>query len=113
MRWRCAAGAPMSLTGSWRARRGGWPGTCARRGRGRGGRGVGGRRGGGRGVAAAGVDGFAGVPGCRVAELASAGCDAGVLEVCVAFASGGTLVVPPPGGPVAGADLAGVLRREA
>jgi acyl-coenzyme A synthetase/AMP-(fatty) acid ligase/acyl carrier protein len=63
--------------------------------------------------AAAEVDRFAGYPGCRVLQLASAGFDASVLELCLAFAAGGTLVIPPPGGPVAGEDLAGMLRREA
>ena len=67
-------------------------------------KGVGVTHGGLPSFAAAELDRFAGYPGCRVLQLASAGFDASVLELCLAFAAGGTLVVPPPGGPVAGPD---------
>jgi amino acid adenylation domain-containing protein len=53
---------------------------------------------------------FAGGPGARVLQFASAGFDASVLELCLAFAGGGVLVLPPPG-TLAGQDLAAVLRR--
>jgi amino acid adenylation domain-containing protein len=75
-------------------------------------KGVGVTHGGLPSFAAAEVDRFAGVPGCRVLQLASAGFDASVLELCLAFASGGTLVVPRPG-PLAGPELAAVLRAQA
>ncbi|TDB96370.1 amino acid adenylation domain-containing protein, partial [Nonomuraea longispora] len=47
--------------------------------------------------------------GSRVLQLGAPSFDISVAELCMAFGSGGTLVVPPPG-PLAGADLAEVLR---
>ncbi|MFE5816937.1 amino acid adenylation domain-containing protein [Streptomyces sp. NPDC056479] len=44
----------------------------------------------------------------RVLQLGSPAFDISVAEMCMAFGSGGTLVVPPEG-PLAGAELAGVL----
>ncbi len=58
--------------------------------------------------AASEVERFEVTPGSRVLQLASAGFDASVLELCLAFAGGGVLVVPPPG-LLAGEALAGVL----
>jgi amino acid adenylation domain-containing protein/non-ribosomal peptide synthase protein (TIGR01720 family) len=46
----------------------------------------------------------------RVLQHGSPSFDISVAEMCMAFGSGGTLVVPPPG-PLAGAALADVLRR--
>ena len=54
------------------------------------------------------VERFAGAPGCRVLQFAAAGFDASVLELCLAIAAGGVLVLPPAG-PVAGDQLAGVI----
>jgi amino acid adenylation domain-containing protein len=53
---------------------------------------------------------FAAGPGCRVLQFASAGFDASVLELCLAFGAGGTLVIPPPG-VLAGVVLGPVLDR--
>ncbi|WP_152436919.1 non-ribosomal peptide synthetase, partial [Nocardiopsis xinjiangensis] len=49
-------------------------------------------------------------PGSRVLQLASSSFDASVMEVLMAFGSGGTLVVPGPG-PLVGEELAHVLLR--
>ena len=54
---------------------------------------------------------FAGAPGCRVLQFAAAGFDASVLELCLAAGSGGVLVLPP-GGPVAGDQLAAVIAAQ-
>nr|WP_018682965.1 non-ribosomal peptide synthetase [Actinokineospora enzanensis] len=48
-------------------------------------------------------------PGDRVLQFSSPSFDASVLELCMAFAGGAALVVPPPG-PLLGDQLAGVLR---
>jgi amino acid adenylation domain-containing protein len=48
-------------------------------------------------LAAAIVDRFGLAPHARVLQLASFGFDAAFLEILMAFASGGTLVLPPPG----------------
>jgi amino acid adenylation domain-containing protein/non-ribosomal peptide synthase protein (TIGR01720 family) len=47
-------------------------------------------------------------PSSRVLQLASASFDISVAELCMAFGSGGTLVIPPAG-PLAGHSLAAVL----
>ncbi|MEV6766725.1 amino acid adenylation domain-containing protein [Streptomyces sp. NPDC051105] len=47
-------------------------------------------------------------PGTRVLHLGSPAFDISVFEMCMAFGSGGTLVVPPPGA-LAGQELADVL----
>ncbi|OLF16234.1 hypothetical protein BU204_17860 [Actinophytocola xanthii] len=49
-------------------------------------------------------------PGDRVLQFSSPSFDASVLELCMAFAGGAALVVPPPG-PLLGDHLAEVLRR--
>ena len=49
-------------------------------------------------------------PGARVLQLASLSFDASILEFCLAWPAGGTLVVPPPG-VLVGADLARWLSR--
>ncbi|MEV6999427.1 amino acid adenylation domain-containing protein [Streptomyces sp. NPDC093982] len=54
------------------------------------------------------VDSLALVPGSRVLQLGSPAFDISVAEMCMAFGSGGTLVVPPEG-PLAGQGLADVL----
>ncbi|WP_016697904.1 non-ribosomal peptide synthetase, partial [Actinoalloteichus spitiensis] len=48
-------------------------------------------------------------PASRVLQLASPSFDAAVMELLMAFASGGTLVVPAAAGPLAGEELAAVL----
>ncbi len=53
-----------------------------------------------------------GCAGARVLQWASASFDASVWELVAAFAGGGCLVIPRPG-PLAGDELADVLRREA
>ncbi|PPK65377.1 non-ribosomal peptide synthetase [Actinokineospora auranticolor] len=55
------------------------------------------------------VDRFDVRPGDRVLQFSSPSFDASVLELCMAFAGGAALVVPPPG-PLLGAQLAEVLR---
>ena len=62
------------------------------------------------GFAAAEAERFAGGPGVRVLQFASAGFDASVLELLLAQGCGGALVVPPAG-PLVGEELAGVIRR--
>jgi enterobactin synthetase component F len=59
-------------------------------------------------LAATQIDWFGLGPGDRVLQLASAGFDVAVWELCVTLLSGATLVVPP--GPLAGAELAAALR---
>ena len=59
-------------------------------------------------LAATQIDWFGLGPGHRVLQLASAGFDVAVWELCVTLLSGATLVVPP--GPLAGAELAAALR---
>ncbi|MEJ8671127.1 AMP-binding protein [Streptomyces sp. MS1.AVA.1] len=54
------------------------------------------------------VDSMALGPGSRVLQLGSPAFDISVAEMCMAFGSGGTLVVPPEG-PLAGQGLADVL----
>ncbi|WP_436498502.1 amino acid adenylation domain-containing protein [Actinokineospora sp. HUAS TT18] len=54
------------------------------------------------------VDRFDVRPGDRVLLFSSPSFDASVLELCMAFAAGATLVVPPPG-PLVGEQLADVL----
>lgn len=49
-------------------------------------------------------------PGTRVLQLASPAFDASILELCLAWPAGGTLVVPPPG-VLVGDDLAQWLSR--
>ena len=49
-------------------------------------------------------------PGDRVLQFSSPSFDASVLELCMAFAGGAALVVPPPG-PLLGEHLAEVLRE--
>ncbi|MEN3614529.1 amino acid adenylation domain-containing protein [Plantactinospora sp. ZYX-F-223] len=46
----------------------------------------------------------------RILQLSSPGFDISVAELCMAFGSGGTLVIPPPG-PLAGAALGAVLNE--
>ncbi|MGW5797497.1 AMP-binding protein, partial [Saccharopolyspora sp. NPDC003752] len=48
----------------------------------------------------------------RVLQLASPSFDAAVLEVLMAFAAGGTLVVPPDSGVLTGAELVDVLAEQ-
>ncbi|OWA08457.1 non-ribosomal peptide synthetase [Streptomyces sp. CS227] len=48
----------------------------------------------------------------RVLQLASPGFDASVLELLLAFATGGTLVLPSAEGPLAGEELARVVEEE-
>ncbi|MGW9617937.1 amino acid adenylation domain-containing protein, partial [Streptomyces diastaticus] len=48
----------------------------------------------------------------RVLQLASPGFDASVLELLLAFGSGGTLVLPSADGPLAGEELARVVEEE-
>nr|WP_309485805.1 amino acid adenylation domain-containing protein [Marinitenerispora sediminis] len=62
-------------------------------------------------LAAAQVERFGSGPEERVLQLASASFDASVMELLMAFGTGGTLVVPPPG-VLVGDDLADVLRGE-
>ena len=50
-------------------------------------------------------------PGDRVLQFSSPSFDASVLELCMAFAGGAALVVPPPG-PLLGDQLAAVLREQ-
>ncbi|MFH8369394.1 non-ribosomal peptide synthase/polyketide synthase [Streptomyces sp. NPDC018031] len=50
-------------------------------------------------------------PGDRVLAFATPSFDASVLELCMSLPNGARLVVPPPG-PLLGAELAEVLRRE-
>ncbi|RLK61736.1 non-ribosomal peptide synthase protein (TIGR01720 family)/amino acid adenylation domain-containing protein [Actinokineospora cianjurensis] len=50
-------------------------------------------------------------PGDRVLQFSSPSFDASVLELCMAYAGGAALVVPPPG-PLLGEQLAEVLRAE-
>ncbi|WP_282793259.1 non-ribosomal peptide synthase/polyketide synthase [Streptomyces sp. CC224B] len=50
-------------------------------------------------------------PGDRVLAFATPSFDASVLELCMSLPHGARLVVPPPG-PLLGAELAEVLRRE-
>lgn len=54
------------------------------------------------------VDGMALTPGSRVLQLGSPAFDISVAEMCMAFGSGGTLVVPPEG-PLVGQGLADAL----
>ena len=60
------------------------------------------------GFAVSAVERFAGAPGCRVLQFAAAGFDASVLELCLAIAAGGALVLPAAG-PAAGDQLATVV----
>ncbi|MFD5186418.1 amino acid adenylation domain-containing protein, partial [Streptomyces sp. NPDC058372] len=48
----------------------------------------------------------------RILQLASPGFDASVLELLLAFGSGGTLVLPSQEGPLAGEELARVVEEE-
>ncbi|GAA2966728.1 non-ribosomal peptide synthase domain TIGR01720/amino acid adenylation domain-containing protein [Actinokineospora diospyrosa] len=50
-------------------------------------------------------------PGDRVLQFSSPSFDASVLELCMAYAGGAALVVPPPG-PLLGEQLAQVLREQ-
>ncbi|GLW91316.1 hypothetical protein Aglo03_21320 [Actinokineospora globicatena] len=50
-------------------------------------------------------------PGDRVLQFSSPSFDASVLELCMAYAGGAAMVVPPPG-PLLGEQLAEVLRAE-
>lgn len=50
-------------------------------------------------------------PDSRVLQFSAPGFDASVMELLMAFASGGTLVVPETSGPLLGADLAQELTR--
>jgi amino acid adenylation domain-containing protein len=56
------------------------------------------------------VERFGVRPGDRVLQFSSPSFDASVLELCMAFAGGAALVVPPPG-PLLGDHLAEVLRE--
>nr|BAX89999.1 Non-ribosomal peptide synthetase [Kibdelosporangium sp. AK-AA56] len=56
------------------------------------------------------VERFALGPDVRVLQFSSPGFDASVMELLMAFGSGGALVVPPPG-PLVGEALADVLRE--
>jgi len=61
-------------------------------------------------LAQAWVDRFELTSDSRVLQLASPSFDISVGEMCMAFGSGGTLVIPPPG-PLAGQALATVLQE--
>ncbi|NEC96087.1 amino acid adenylation domain-containing protein, partial [Streptomyces albidoflavus] len=59
-----------------------------------------------------GAGGGVGGDPARVLQLASPGFDASVLELLLAFATGGTLVLPSAEGPLAGEELARVVEEE-
>ncbi len=59
--------------------------------------------------AASELERFEVTPDSRVLQCASPGFDASVLELCMTFAAGAALVLPPPG-PMAGEALASALR---